>query len=86
MRALQHSRRSAPEPGSVLTQLISVAASFHSDQLNFLIFQEIVEDSDSIRPSAYARNDRGRKFSFRFQNLRPRLPPMTRWKSRTIVG
>src|ERR1700691_1491665 len=73
--ALQNSRRSSAKPRRMFTQAFAAAARLDSNQANFLIFYELVEDSDRVRPSTNARDDRGRQFPLSLQDLRPSLAP-----------
>src|SRR5262249_49788520 len=57
----------------VLAQLRPPAAGFYANQLDALVFDELVEDADRVRTAANAGNDRRRKPAFSFENLRARL-------------
>src|SRR5581483_505449 len=53
----------------------AAAACFDSDQLNFLIADEVVKDSNCIRSAADTRNNRRRQFAFSLHYLRTRFLP-----------
>jgi hypothetical protein len=84
--ALQHAGRSALEARRVIAERLAAAAGFDADQANFLSSGELVERADGIRSAADAGDDRGRQTAFFLQNLLRISMPMTRLKSRTIVG
>src|SRR5207244_6271004 len=71
--SLQDSRRSAAKTRRVLAQLLTATAGLYSNQPNFLVLDEVVEDPDRIRATAYAGDDCSRQLPFRFQDLCPRL-------------
>src|SRR3954452_3740349 len=73
--SLKHSRRASAETCRMVAKLFSATACFNSNELHFLIFDELVKDADGIRSAANASNDRLRKLAFGAQNLRPRLTP-----------
>src|SRR6266478_3791841 len=73
IRTLQHARQSPAKSRRMITQLLAATSSFDSDQLHLLVSDEVVENSDSIRAAANARNDDRRQFALGFHNLRPRL-------------
>src|SRR5580692_10023031 len=68
--ALQHSRRSALEPHSMIAERRATPAGLDADQPHFLVFDELVESTNRIRPAANTSNHCAGQPSFLFQDLR----------------
>src|SRR5436305_9762744 len=68
-RALQYSRHASAKTRCVIAKLFAATASFNTNQLYFLVADELVKNSNRIGSAANACNDRRRQLSFRFQNL-----------------
>src|SRR5450631_300089 len=67
--SLQNARRTAAETSRVLAQSFAESAGFHSDEFDFFVFEEVVENADGIRSSADAGDDGVGKFAFGFADL-----------------
>ena len=68
--SLQHAGRAAAETGGVIAQFFAAPSGFDADQFDFLVLDELVENSDGVRAAADAGDDRVGQFAFGFQNLR----------------
>src|SRR6266852_3558619 len=53
----------------MLAQRLTPTSGFDSDEFDFLVFKEVVEDADGVRSSTNASNDGLRKFAFGPANL-----------------
>src|ERR1019366_5058137 len=69
IRSLQNARRAAAETGRVLAERFAPAAGFDSDEFDFLVFEEVVENADRVRSSADTGDDGVGKFAFGFADL-----------------
>src|SRR6478672_10088163 len=67
--SLKHSGQSAAKTRSMLAQLIAATAGFHADQLDLLVLQEFMKDSNGIGTAAHAGDDGRRQPAFGFQDL-----------------
>src|SRR5207253_7675332 len=79
-RTLQNAWQSTPEARRVIAQFLSASTRFHSDQLYFLLADEVVKNSNGIRSSANTCDDRCWKFAFSFHYLGARLAANHRMK------
>src|SRR5579864_3361104 len=68
--SLKYSGQSAAKTRSMFAQFIAPSTSLHADQLDLLIFEELMEDSNRVRAAAHAGNDGCRQPAFSLQNLR----------------
>jgi hypothetical protein len=53
----------------VIAESLAAASSFDADEADFLVVQEVVEDSDRVRAAADAGDDGCWQFAFGFENL-----------------
>ena len=83
---LKNPGRAAAKTGSMFAQLIAPSAGLDTNQPDFLVFDEVVEDADGIGSAADTGNDCGGQLALGLEDLRTASRPMTRWKSRTMVG
>jgi hypothetical protein len=62
------------------------AAGFDADEADFLVGDELVEGADGVGAAADTGDDRGGQAAFLVRESARASRPMTRWKSRTMVG
>src|SRR6185369_15678586 len=73
--SLQHARTAPTKTRSVIAELFSSAAGFHTDQLHLLVLNKIIENADRVRSATHASNDCRGKPARHLKNLRARLAP-----------
>src|SRR6185369_10906191 len=73
--SLQHARTAPTKTRSVIAELFSSAAGFHSDQLHLLVLNKIIENADRVRSATHARNDCRGKPARHLKNLRAGVAP-----------
>src|SRR5262249_9595868 len=71
--SLQYSWQSAMKSSRMFAQLFSATTGFATDQLDLLLADELVKNSNRVRSTAYAGYDRRRQLAFGFHDLCPRL-------------
>ena len=76
----------AVERGRVAARLGTLAARFAADQLHPGVGDEGVEDADGVGAAADAGDHGVRQPAGLGQHCSRASTPMTRWKSRTIIG
>src|SRR3954451_3143427 len=66
---LQHSRQAAAKARSVIAQFIAATAGLNPNQLDALVLDEFMENSNRVGSTAYAGDDRRRQLAFSLQDL-----------------
>src|ERR1019366_8732984 len=68
--SLQNARRATAKTGRMIAERFAAPPGLDSDEFNFLVFEEVVEDADGVRSSANASDDGSGKLAFSLKNLR----------------
>src|SRR5271157_1883568 len=84
--SLQHAGATAIEACGVLAKRVAASSRLDANQFHLPVLQELIEKADRIRTAADAGDERSWQPALGLQDLLPRPWPMTRWKSRTMVG
>src|SRR5215470_14500925 len=71
--SLQNAGSASTKAGGVIAEPLASSSSFDSDQLDLLVFDEVVEDANRVRSAAHTGNDRFRQLAFCLENLRAGL-------------
>ena len=85
--AVQDAGFAAIEGGGVAARYVEAfAGGFDAVELDLRVVEKRGEQADGIGAAADAGDERYRQAAFALEHLRPRLRPMTLWKSRTMAG
>src|SRR5690348_6200167 len=75
VRTLQHPWQTTTETRRLIAKLVTASTGFYPNQLNFLVDDELVKYSNSIRSTTHAGDYRCRQLAFSLHNLLASLLP-----------